>query len=199
MSTARAAGFTLLELLAALVVLGFILLGLGQGLQFGRLAWGTQARLIAARSEQDAADRALRRLIEQMEPGNDLQHASITGDAQHLAFTATLPAGASGGLPLRADVALSVAEKRGVLLRWAPHLHAQRLGATPPPQESVLVPGATRLEIGYWRRAGGGAWSASWNAPDPPDLVRLHLGFPPGDARRWPDIIAAPMRERAEE
>jgi prepilin-type N-terminal cleavage/methylation domain-containing protein len=36
------AGFTLLEILIALAILGFILLSLGQGLRFGLTAWGIQ-------------------------------------------------------------------------------------------------------------------------------------------------------------
>ena len=38
-------GFTLLEVLVALTVLGFLLIGLAQGVHFGVLAWGTEVRL----------------------------------------------------------------------------------------------------------------------------------------------------------
>ena len=41
----RPNGFTLLEILVALTVLGFLLAGLAQGVHFGLLAWGTEVRL----------------------------------------------------------------------------------------------------------------------------------------------------------
>ena len=50
------AGFTLLEVLVALSVLGFLMLGLAQGLRFGLLAWDRQAQVIAARSDTSPAD-----------------------------------------------------------------------------------------------------------------------------------------------
>ena len=39
-------GFTLMETLVALVVLGFIVAGLAQGLRFGLVAWDRQAVVI---------------------------------------------------------------------------------------------------------------------------------------------------------
>ena len=61
--SARDAGFTLLELLVALVVLGFILAGLAQGVHYGLRAIDSQAQLVGSRGELNAVDRALYRLV----------------------------------------------------------------------------------------------------------------------------------------
>ena len=60
---AAQAGFTLLEIMVALVVFGILVAGLAQGVQFGLRAWNGQTALIAQRGDMDAGDRALRGLI----------------------------------------------------------------------------------------------------------------------------------------
>ena len=51
------AGFTLVETLVSLVVLGFIVAGLAQGLRFGLRAWDFQSAAIARDSALDTTDR----------------------------------------------------------------------------------------------------------------------------------------------
>ena len=60
-------GFTLLEMLVALVVLGFLMVGLTQGSRFGIQAWRHQADMIAAHDQFDSIDRTLRQLLSQAE------------------------------------------------------------------------------------------------------------------------------------
>jgi hypothetical protein len=50
------------------------------------------------------------------------------------------------------------------------------------------------MELAFQREDG--RWSSTWRSPDPPALVRIRLHFLPNDAQRWPDIIAAPLRDR---
>jgi general secretion pathway protein J len=188
----RARGFTLLEVLAALAVLGLLLLALRQGSDFGFTAWGTQARLIARDGELDSVDRALRRLIGHMDPGSEAEPGTLAGDAHTLAFTTDLPVAAEG-LPTRAaDIGLGVDGAKRLVLRWETHLHAQRFVAAPPPHIEELVRNVDHLDLAYWR---DGAWTGSASVKEVPQLVRVHIVFASGDARHWPDIIAAPVRE----
>lgn len=188
----REAGFTLLEILVALTVLGFLVLGLTQGTRYGLRAWDRQTQLVAERGDLDAVDRLLRRLVEQMNPGTQREAPRIVGDAGSLEFVTDLGP-AAGALGTReAEVRLS-AENNHLLLRWRPHLHARQFGAPPPPTDTELLRGVERLEIAYWTE---GAWRGAWREDRLPELVRLRLRFPKGDARRWPDIVAAPARAR---
>lgn len=189
----RQGGFTLLEILVALIVLGLIVIGLAQGVQFGLRAWDAQARTIARREDLDAVDRTLRRLVEAMDPGSSAEPLTIAGTARSVAFTTSLPMFAAALPTRRADVALGVDAAHRLMLRWTPHLHAVLL-APAMAQETELLRGVDHLEIAYWAGTAGG-WQASWNLPLPPGLVRIRLVFAKGDARRWPDIVAAPMRE----
>jgi general secretion pathway protein J len=186
---ARDGGFTLLELLVALVVFGFLLAGLGQGVHFGLQAWTRQTRTIDARDGLDAVDRALRGLITRLDPD-----AEVGGRAHALAFTSDLPLMANS--PTRAaDLLLLVDARHRLVLRWLPHLHAQRLGPPPPPRDEVMLEEVERVDIAYW--ATSGTWVDRWtDRTASPALIRVGLVFAPGDPRHWPDLVAAPMRVR---
>lgn len=187
------AGFTLLEILVALVVLGFITAGLAQGVRFGLRAWNTQTRIIDERGELDAVDRVVRRLVERMEPGRDKEPARVQGGANALSFTSELPI-AAAAVGRQADVAILVSGGR-LVLRWTPHTRVQRFGPAPPPAEEELLSGVGRVEFSYWGPAG--AWTNAWTEQQAlPTLVRMRIVFPEGDRRRWPDIVAAPLRGR---
>ena len=66
---ARDGGFTLLEIVVALVVLGILLVTLSRGTQFGLAAFDRQDRMIVVGGRLEAVDRPLRRLIVQLAPG----------------------------------------------------------------------------------------------------------------------------------
>jgi general secretion pathway protein J len=200
----RQGGFTLLEILVALVVLGFLVVGLTQGVHFGLRAWELQARTIGRREDLDSIDRTLRRLIENMDPGTSTDPLALQGRATGLAFTTDLPmavpAYAGTSLPIRrADVSLGVDAAHRLVLRWTPHLHAVRFGPAPAPLVSELLRGIDHLDLAYRGAAAGGGWQSSWNQAALPGLVRIRLIFAEGDPRRWPDVVAAPVRDRIEE
>jgi len=187
-------GFTLVETLVALVVLGFIIVGLAQGLRFGLTAWGLQTRTIADDSALDTTDRVLRYLLAGMEPGYDPHQPAIHGSAHALAFTSELPANAPIGPSRLADIALGVQPGAGLVLHWVPNFHAQWI-VPPTPQVTSLLPGVTGITFAYFGPQGKGpaGWLDAWTGNVPPALIRIHLSLiPPG--RHWPDIIVAPMR-----
>ena len=195
MTAARDAGFTLLETLVALVVLGFLMAGLAQGTRFGFQAWDMQARMIDERSELDGVDRVLRSLVEQMDAGTLSGGPTLAGSANRLIFTSRLPQ-ISGLTTRRADVILAVDAARRLSVRWTPHRHAVRLGPPPEIREAELLRGVAKLEISYWRQEGGGAWLSGWSARELPALIRFRIVFSRGDSRQWPDIVVAPMNGR---
>jgi len=176
----------------ALVVLGFVLAAVGQGVQFGLRATGLQSRQIAAEADIDAVDRLLRRLIEQADPGYGGDAPEFTGSSGSLGLTTVLNESTA---PV--DAVLRVEAGR-LLLRYAPHLHAIRLGPPPIPTAVVLLDGVQRVEFGYWgaaARGEAGRWLAEWTQKDIPALVRIRLVMVPARPS-WPDIVAATARQR---
>ena len=186
----------MLELLVALVVLGFVLAGIAGGVEFGQRAADMQARSIAAHADIGAADRLLRHLIAEMDPGTVNEPPTIAGGPATLAFTTDLgrAAGALGGGD--ADIGIGVDAAHQLVMRWVPALHAIRLAPAPQPEDSVLLDGVDRVEFAYWGSAGGnaGQWLSSWTGKDIPPLIRVRLHFLAALRRTWPDIIARTER-----
>jgi general secretion pathway protein J len=193
----KQAGFTLLEVLVALVVLGLVLAGLAQGTRFGLRVAERQTATIAASADGDATERVLRGLIEQMDPGSLTSASLLQAGPASLAFTANLAAVAPGLGVGEADVGLGVTPDHRLVLRWTPHLHATRLTAPPVPTQTTLLTGVAGVAFAYCCGEGdSGQWLAAWTQPTLPALVRVRLSFLPGTRRTWPAIVVAPARMR---
>jgi general secretion pathway protein J len=200
--THRQAGFTLLEVLVALVVLGFLLLGLAEGTRFGLRAWDTETALVERGADMDATERLLRRLIEAADPGDVNEPVPFHGQPRTLTFVSRLPASVAGAFVTRsAEVALGVDQKHRLVLRWSLHPHAERLTKADPPRETVLLEGVDHLAFDYQRAAAqGGGWVETWDQrPTLPMLVRVTVVFPKDDRRHWPAIEAGPMLSRSDQ
>jgi general secretion pathway protein J len=195
----RQSGFTLLELLVALFVLSFLVVGLTQGVRAGLQMWGAQRHRLRDTAELDAGARVLRNLltgIPQVMPMGFAEGADgrqgVRGTADHFTFVGDLPTGL--GTVRRADIRLELDRHRLVLL-WAPHRHELSAGPPPRPTETELVGAVERLQLAYWGPPAPGQpaeWLAAWHGPDNPTLIRVRLVFEKGDPRHWPDLIAAP-------
>ena len=192
-------GFTLLETLVVVVVLGLLIAGLGHGVHAGLALWNAQQRRVSETAELDAGARILRSLLTgiAVAPAGGIGGAAATngfrGDAEHLSFIGDLPTGL--GPTRRADIKIELHNKN-LILTWTPHLHEIPLGPPPSPTKTELVADVTQLDIAYWGASTPDqpeAWQSQWAGPAPPALVRIRLIFPKGDQRRWPDLIAAPV------
>lgn len=192
------AGFTLLEVLVALVVSGILLAMLAQGLRVGLRGWATAHGIGAGTATLEATDFALRGLLDRASLADPLTYdRAFTGTPTGMAFTTTMPEQAGTPVPLEADISVT-SDGHHLVLHWRPH-HARWITAPPPPATEVLVDGVIGLQMTYFQPArdgGAGRWLTAWSSPDLPRLVRIHFVFAPDDRRRWPDIVAATMRER---
>ena len=212
-------GFTLLEALVTLVVLGLLMVTLTRGVRFGLQAWAMEGRIGGRASGIETTDRALRQLVGRASPGEMFSRdGEFAGTAHMMSFVTTLPEGFGAVATHEADVTLLVADGHRLELRWRPHY---RRWIVTPPQPSIvtLLDGVERLDLAFWQPGTGsgqgtsagagqgasagtgqgtgqGAWLSEWAARDLPQLVRLRVVFQAGDARRWPDIVVAPMRQR---
>ncbi len=195
--TSVEAGFTLLEVLVAVFVLGVVLVLLTQGVRFGLQAAQLQAAVRDRHGDIEVVDHALRRMVALADPGFFPEPATLRGTAQTVSFTTELPIYGDGPTQ-RADVTLSVNAGR-LLLRWTPHRHVELFGATPAWQETVMLDGVERIELAYRASDRNSAWSGAWSADKLPALIRISIVFPDASGRRWPPLLVAPVREALEE
>ncbi|MDD2876659.1 MAG: prepilin-type N-terminal cleavage/methylation domain-containing protein [Acidiphilium sp.] len=180
------AGFSLMEMIVALVVLGLLLAGLAQAIRFGLGTYARESAILVQSGRQAAVDRALRRLIEQARPGQ------AAGGPGLLRLITTLPqATAWAGRAI--DAAVYVDPRHDLVLAWSPHLPGIALHSAAPPQVEVLARGVAGLSIGYWWPKtvfGAPAWQSRGPAGGLPLLIRLRITLRHHEP--WPDLIAAP-------
>jgi general secretion pathway protein J len=194
----RQAGFTLLEILVVIVVLGFLMVGLTQGVRAGLTLWEAQSRRVGETAELDAAARILRTLLSGIAPAPSAAFgagaasgAEFKGTSESLAFIGDLPTGF--GTTRRANITIELRQGR-LVLRWTPRRHELSNGPPPEPIETELIRQVDRLDLAYWGAASPeqpAGWQVQWDGSALPELVRLHLVFARDDRRRFPDLIAA--------
>lgn len=185
-SLRRPGGFTLVEVLAALLVLGLVVGGLAQGIRFGLEAWGRATSMADTADTLDAVDRTLRQLIAQAHPGTATRPTAFAAEQGRLALVTMLPD--LPGMQARPVEATLLVDAAGrLVLRWRPYLNARRLRPVAF-TEATLLRGVAGLELGFWRADRG--WTGRWDAAELPSLVRVRLVF--AGVRRWPDLVVAP-------
>jgi general secretion pathway protein J len=206
-------GFTLLELLAAITLLGLLMAVLFGGLRLGARVWETaDARLDASVRLQIVQDFIRQRLTETLPLEAvlpELAEAGVfeplfLGTAEAVRFAGLLPENLGAGVYLM-ELALAEsghAEGSGnLVLRWrAFEPNVQTVDAAEP-EERVLIENIEALELSYFGTNDPEQppdWWQAWEGqPELPRLIRLRVRFAENDERRWPELIVRPMVDRA--
>jgi general secretion pathway protein J len=196
----RQRGFTLLELLVALVIAGLLMVTLTQGMRAGLRAWSVEGRVSQSSGGIEATDHALRQLIARMLPGETRSRdPPLIGTPHSVSFVTTLPEGFGARSTDEADVTLQVSPAHRLELRWRPH-YRRWIATAPAPASITLMENVESIDIAFFHAPLGpqqGRWVSAWSERDLPALVRVRVKFAPDDPRHWPDLVMAPMRQRA--
>ena len=191
-------GFTLLELLVMLVVLGLLMATLTQGVRLEMQSNVIESRMQAGTTDLEATARLLRELVAKASPGDPAALDAVFLGTPHAAsFITILPDGFGAVATHEAEVSIGVGAGHRLEFRWRPY-YRRWITTPPPPRAMALLDGVERLDLSFWQAGSGsapGQWVSAWAGRELPRLVRLRVVFAAGDQRHWPDIIAAPMRE----
>ena len=195
------AGFTLLELLVAITLMGLLSVVLLGGLRFGARVWEVSDRHNLGGNEIRRAQMRLRHDIERAWPFFDTSDSArpqvrFEGGKDRLDFLAPAPSDlASGGY---VEVHLVTVERDGVLrllMRTRPEL----AGEGQPVREEILLSELSELKFSYFGADavnGDPFWHESWKERTHlPALIRIEARFTPEDGRSWPDFSVAPRIE----
>lgn len=186
-------GYSLLELVIALALLGFIAVATSSGVQFGARAWEASEAKVEAIERVQGAQNLLRTLLQramprELDPSFAVDLDLFRGTASTLSFTASAPSafGAEGltRFDLRVDGAQGA---RRLVLSWQ---SASRGGEA---RSQTLISGAETIAISYGEREQGAAmvWSDAWqDKSGAPALVTIRVTFPKGAERSWPLFTA---------
>ncbi len=199
-------GFTLLELLISLSLLGLILVLLFGGLRLSVRSWDSVQKKVDTLNSVRSVESFLRREMEGIYPyrwkAGVPQRFAFVGERHKLHFVAPLPSRIGGG-GLYA-VALELEQTgNGRRLTWK-HLPVdpsmQDFSTLAPVKEMQLV-GAELNEVediwlSYFGRetdAVAPRWVDRWDSvATMPLLIRIQVRF--ADGSEWPDFVVAPMR-----
>jgi general secretion pathway protein J len=192
--THRPNGFTLVEMLVSLALLGALSMVLLQGFGGARRVWERGDREVAAGESVAAAQLVLRELVEHGFPwtGFHGSHPTVEfdGDSTAMEFLSVAPA-AERPAPLQ-RYALGVGTDRALRLDVSA---AERL-TTPVTERRKLLGNVAGVEFAYFGSAppdNSPRWRSGWHAqPQLPLLIRLRLSFASDDGRRWPDLVIRP-------
>lgn len=200
----RQKGFTLLELLISITLLGFILVLLFGGLRLGIRSWDAVQQRVDNLNSVRSVESFLRREMEMTFPyrwkGTPGSKLAFLGERNRISFVAQLPGriGTGGVYAVSLELEQS-ANGRRLLWRHLP-LRAQMQDFSELAQVPGMVLAGTELSavediwLTYFGSEGDNAnpiWVDRWDSPTRlPLLIRIQVKFASG--AEWPEFVVAP-------
>lgn len=198
-------GFTLLELLIGMTLLGFILALLFGGFRLASTTWDAVETRLERTTQEEMARALVRRLLGQLQPMRWKkalnQPIAFVGEGERLLAVAPL-SGQAGSSGLRVIELTAGSESQGgktsarLVLRQAPlSYEAEDFTATlANAKEHTILDGMTALRFDYFgeeKKGDAPRWHEAWtNKEQLPRLVRVHLAS--SDAG-WTDLVVVLM------
>ena len=196
-------GFTLLELLVALLLLSLIFILLTSGLQFGTRAWNVGQEEPNSTSEVMTVQKLLRRVLSEARPlmieatPTVRRHVFFAGNQNSVRFIAPVPEHLGvGGFY---EVALYLTDDGGsdnrLEMSWRLFREAESSSGPQGEERRVaLLDKVAQIQFAYFGRPqpqGAARWYDDWqDLKSLPDLIRMHVTLSGGE-QVWPDLTVA--------
>lgn len=194
----RMQGFTLLELLIGMTLVGFILVLLFAGLRLGTQSWEVGERRMVTTSRQAVVIDFVRRAFEQTYPLrwriDGEEQLAFAGEAESVRFVGSISM--HSGVLGHHLVALDLVEGeigRDLVIRWQlPDPREPGFEFPEAENQKVLIKAIKSMNLAYFGSQTDleePAWHDQWlQQKSPPELVRFQLVMENGET--WPYIVA---------
>ena len=203
----RDGGFTLLELIVAMTLLGLIVALLFGGLRFGARVWEAADQRIDESSELQVVQSFMRRRLGQATPlalpdSRVTRRVAFEGTPESVTFAALMPAHLGlGGFYWLSFYADESSDGRRLVASWRlfqPERDA--FAEAEAVEKTVLVDRISAVEFSYFGprdRGQSPEWRDRWEEIGSlPTLVSVRVSFAGSDGRSWPGLVVAPMLNR---
>ncbi len=202
LAPARAAGFTLVELVVALSMVTVMMVLLFGGLRLGARVWDTVEQRTGTLHERQMIARFIMRELEQARPltfapRDGDKRLAFVGKADAVYFVAPLPSQAGGGgLHWLGLEVVGAEDTRRLVLSYELFQTEDWQRYDPQPRRQlVLYDELADAEFDYFGAPGDSRqarWSAAWDDPEKlPQLVRLRLKGEQAESA-WQELLVAP-------
>lgn len=195
-------GFTLVELIVVMTLVGLIAAALFGGLRFGARAWEIGATRSAAFSEIEIGQALLRRMLEQsLSLADEEGNSTFVGQQDSIQFTAPAPAQFSlGGIYLFELSTKPDEEHEKLVLRWQlyrPEILEEPFEDAETTDQRTLIHNVEAIRFGYYGTPDDDRsdpqWFDDWKEAElPPSLISVKLEMAEKDPRHWPELHVAP-------
>jgi len=175
------AGYTLIELLVAILLLGFIGVALAGGLHFGARVWESADNRLTTTGTIKNAQFLLRELLSNALPKEKAGLVIFEGTEDHIRFVAPAPQAFPVGGPVTADL---VGEGADLTLRLASPIDKDAV------RQAILVRGLGPLRFSYLDASEKlPLWLSLWrDRTRLPDAIRIE-----NKESTWPSLIVRPQ------
>jgi general secretion pathway protein J len=201
----RAPGFTLLEVLVAITLLGLIAALLAGGLRFGTRVWHRGEDQLQALAALQSVHGLMRRELAQAVPltasDGTAGQVIFEGMPTYVRFAGPAPSDLLVGGEYEITLGLSHDElAQHLVMAWRLLVGSADDSGAPGGEQVLLLRDVAGVSFAYFGADDGAddseapQWHESWvERPTLPLLVRVVVSFPDGDPRRWPGLVVAPM------
>ena len=188
----RAGGFTLIEIVVAMVILGAMLLLLWSGMSFAMRSWDAGDNVGRAAADRRIGEAFMRRELGELFPmrWKDATRVRMAfeGDKEHLRFVSARPAGVSvGGLSLVSIEVTGDARKgeRHLTMRRAqPDDAAENFDPLDAAESTIVIAGVDSVQFEYFGAENDftdPTWRDDWKPTDRiPQLIRIGVKMAAG-------------------
>ncbi len=195
-------GFTLLEILIALTLFGFLMIVIFGGVSIGSRIWESTETQLNDNARLNTVRQFMKRRLEgMMMPSISSENAGnqniFEANEKRLSFITALSGQIGAGIYLMELRQEDVDYTTTMTLSWQEFRSKGYNDSEGQAGKRILIDGIVGLEISYFGRMSTDqppAWYCCWPYQiGLPDLIRLTVHFPDGDTRTWPDLLVQPM------